>query len=374
MTRIPRRWLAAGALLWLAAACSDSSGPGRLSDPAALTAELASLDSTFATQAFESFSAVASLINPTAAGLSGAALTLEATRPTVPAAGQSGYVRTALRAQKLRQLLPSAATLATSGFLPDTIKGTTFEWDTASNSYVATARAGADTAGVRFILYAVDLSGTILEPVVEVGHLDLIDRSTTSSLRMQILVQGVGGTPTFVDYLATITPGVSSLRASVAGSISNGQSGGANKTLGFSVTVVATPGAVTETASFSLNNPSVSVSLSVTITDTNTGFEIVADFRFTRPGETIQLAGLLTFTETTPGQYSFTAVDAAVRVNGATYATIQGDPNAAQWVKADGTPLTLAELDALDDLGEAVEHFLDFAEDLFEPIENLFGN
>jgi hypothetical protein len=374
MIRLPYGRLAASTLVLFAAACSDSSGPGQLTDPLAVSAELQSLDSAFASPVFQSYSAVSARIGPTAAGLSTAGLLVQSTLPAAPRSHASAYLRTARRAQLLRQLVPHGAQLVATGIFPDTLKGKTFDYDTASNNYVLTARAGADTAGIRFILYVVNpVTELPVEPLVEVGFVDLIDKSTPASARLQILVEGVGGTPTYVDYLAAVTPGLTSLRASVTGSISNGLSAGANKTLGFSVTIVATLGAVTETASFSLNNPSLSVSITVVATDTNTSFEIAVDFRFTRTGETIQLAGTLTFTEVAPDSFDLTHVDAAVRVNGATFATISGDPNTTRWVKADGTPLTLEELDALDHLGETVEHFIDLAEDLFDPIENVFG-
>lgn len=376
MLRVPR-WLTAGATaagLVLAAACSDSNGPGKLTNPAAVTADLASLDSAFSTAAFESFSAISPMIGSTAAGLSTAALVIEVTRPAAPAPKQSAYLRTVERGRRLQQLVPTGAALVANGIFPDSLKGKTFEYDTASNSYVVTARTGADPNGVRFILCAIE-QGTELpaEPLVEVGRLDLIDESTVSSVRLHIVVQGVGGTPTYIDYLATVTPGPSSLRASVAGSISNGLVAG-NKTLGFTVVIVATTTSLSETASFSLNNPSVNVSFSIALIDTAPGFEIQVDFRVTRPGQTVQIAGTLTFTEFAPDSTELTDIDAAVRVNGATFATYQGPPGSGTWTKADGTQLTADEGDALDSLGEALGQFLDFAGDLFDPLNNLFGS
>lgn len=373
MSGVSFRRLTVAALVGLAAACSDSSGPATLTDPLAVTSDLASLDSAFASPAFASFTAVSAMIGPTAAGLSSAGLLVQSTSPSIPRRTVSGYERTAQRARMLRQVVPQGTTLLAAGIFPDSLKGKTFEYDTATNSYVVTARAGADANGVRFILYAID-QGTDLpvEPLVEVGYVDLIDESTAASLKLHIAVRGVGGTPTYVEYLATVTPGVSSLRAGVAGSISNGQPGGANKTLGFNVNVVATTGSVSESATFTLNNPSVSVAFTITVIDTNTGFEIQVDFRVTRSGETIQVAGVLTFTEFTPDSTELTDIDAAVRVNGATFATYQGPPGSGQWTKADGTALSADELNALESLGEVLGHFIDFADSLFEPLDHLF--
>lgn len=381
MTASAFRRLTVAALVGLAAACSDSSGPGKLTDPLAVTSDLSSLDSTFASPAFQSFTAIGSMIGPTAAGLSTAGILVQSTSPSIPRRKTSGYERTAQRARMLRQLVPQGSALLAAGIFPDSLKGKTFEYDTATNSYVVTARSGANANGVRFILYEVDdglcvVEGTCLpvEPLVEVGYVDLIDESTAASIKLHIAVKGVGGTPTFVEYLATVTPGVSSLRAGVAGSISNGQPGGANKTLSFNVNVVATTGSVSETATFTLNNPSLSVSFSITVIDTNTGFEIQVDFRVTRSGETLQVAGALTFTEFTPDSTALTDIDAAVRVNGATFATYQGPPGLGQWTKADGTVLTADELTALESLGEALGNFINFGNALFDPLDNLFAS
>lgn len=56
--------------------------------------------------------------------------------------------------------------------LPDSVMGSTFEFDDVAGEYVSSARTGAPADGARFILYQVDASGDFASPLVEVGHLD----------------------------------------------------------------------------------------------------------------------------------------------------------------------------------------------------------
>ena len=59
--------------------------------------------------------------------------------------------------------------------------------------------------------------------------------------------------------------------------ITNGLSGGANKTLTFSVTITGSSSSVTLTSSYTLNNPAVTVQETVTITDDGTTTTMVTD-------------------------------------------------------------------------------------------------
>ena len=62
---------------------------------------------------------------------------------------------------------------------------------------------------MRFILYAVDpVSYAPIEPLVETGHVDLIDLSGGTTQAARVLV--VSGNTTYVDYTVTATAGASS--------------------------------------------------------------------------------------------------------------------------------------------------------------------
>jgi hypothetical protein len=360
--------LAAGALVALAAACKDSQGPGSFSDPSAVTAELHAMDSAFASAAFQSYAEVSDLIAPTATGsLRAAALLIEGTTPQL--ADEPAYARGARRAEALRRAVPYLASRS-GPIIPDILYGTTFEWDTATNAYVATARAGASAQGVRFILYTVNsITQQPVEPLVEVGHVDLIDESAGNTLRLHIRVQGVGGTPTYLDYTATITVGSSSFTATVNGSLSNGEAAAANKTLTYTAAFQANSSSVTENASFDLNAPSVSVDVFMRLTASASALTVTVDTRFARPGELVRMTGSVTLTPS--GNTLTLTANVAVTVNGGIVARLQGDPTTAQWVKHDSTPLTADELEALEEFFDAVERFFDFLEDLLEPIDEI---
>src|SRR5262245_24397512 len=190
---------AISALVVLSAACEDQ-GPGSLSDPAAVTAELEAMDSAFAAAAVQSYGEVAGMIGGTAAGALGrAAIIVEGSTPTLP--NEPAYLRGVKRADAWRKLVPHVAEMSALPIIPDGVLGDTYEWDTTSDVYVATARTGGPANGVRFILYAINpITQTPVEPLVEVGLVDLMDESTTGTLRLHIRVQGVGGTPTYLDY------------------------------------------------------------------------------------------------------------------------------------------------------------------------------
>lgn len=77
--------------------------------------------------------------------------------------------------------------------LPPQAVGRTFVYDTLFQRYVASARAGAPPAGVRFVLYSVDPElGTVIRPLVETGWADF-SRSMTDgneSVRVEAYANG----------------------------------------------------------------------------------------------------------------------------------------------------------------------------------------
>ena len=96
----------------LLAACKDQ-GPGSLSDPAAVSAELAQVQGAFSAPAFQSYSALAQMITPTAGGLlSRAALVVEGSTPEM--VREPAYLRGANRANAWRKLVPEVASLSPS--------------------------------------------------------------------------------------------------------------------------------------------------------------------------------------------------------------------------------------------------------------------
>ena len=365
-----RSLLRAGLLVgFFVTACKDAQAPGDFSDPVAVTTDMQSVDSAFDSDVYRSFGATTQNLGPAATGvapLKPAATMLSATLPKLQYSAGRAAVLVAARAQRLQQLRPAMNEAAAQGIIPDSVYGRVFQWDTASDSYTWQDSTVAGLNGVRFILYQVDEFGFVVEPTVEVGTLDLIDESTLSSLQLHILVKGVGGTITYLDYTATIS-GTTTLNVSATGSISNGLTVG-NKTLTFDEAFAVTDTRITANATFTLNNPARTFTVSEVAAVSGQTLVITADFRFVRPGETVQFYARITFDSTI-------AFSAAVRVNGRTVATLNGefgDPGTI-WVDAGGEPLTAEDVAALEALDDEATAFQNAMNSLFLPVETFFG-
>jgi len=367
-----RSFLRAGLLLgFVVTACKDAQAPGDFSDPVAITTDMQSVDSAFDSDVYRSFGVATQSLGPAAtdvAPLKPAATMLSATLPKLQHSAGRAAVLGAARAQRLQQLRPAMNEAAAQGrIIPDSVYGRVFQWDTASDSYTWQDSTVAGLNGVRFILYQVDEFGFVVEPTVDVGTLDLIDESTLSSLQLHILVKGVGGTITYLDYTATISATINTLNASATGSISNGLTVG-NKTLTFDEVFAVTDTRITANATFTLNNPARTFTVSEVAAVSGQSLVITADFRFVRPGETVQFYARITFDSTI-------AFSAAVRVNGRTVATLNGefgDPGTI-WVDAGGEPLTAEDVAALEALDDEATAFQNAMNSLFLPIETFFG-
>lgn len=370
MARWHRAVLVAGAMLGVAA-CSDDN-TGSLADPAAVAAELAAVNDVFETSAFLSFERAGPLLRsgpfPQAAALAAAAAPgprLLDDRPTV---------RAALAAKELTALAPLYSVAAPQdSFLPDSVLGT-YEWDVATDQYFKSADpAPANT--VRIILYAIDpITHMPIEPVDEVGYLDLTDNQTVGvGGSLGIVVKDSAGTTTYVDYDVTVTGNPSGFGANATGFVSNGQ----GRRLDFSVQFLATgtnsQGTLSVDATVSVNQPSIVVEVHDAVSLTATTAAIARDFRVERGGESIRVSGNLLVVETAPDTYSIT-LNITVTVNGGVWLTVQGTDGGITVTKADGTALTQEEQAALGRLLDGADEFLDDLGDLFEPVEVLTGS
>jgi hypothetical protein len=367
-----RLFLRAGfAVALLAAACKDSPGPIDFTDPAAITANLGALDSAFDSDVYRSFSVAAGALDPAApsAALQPAARLFGGTLPGLNRQSKSPYVMTLGRTQQLQDLAPQMSVAATAGrIIPDSMYGRVFQWDAALDVYTWQDSVIPGLTGVRFLLYQV-VDGVVTEPVVEVGTLDLIDASTPSTLRLHVLVKGVGGNPVYVDYTTTVTATSTSVRATANGFLSNGLTAAANKTLDFDETFYVTQTGASVDASFTLNNPPVTFTLHESVTFGTESLVVSVTFRIVQPGETVSFSGRVAINYET----NSVTVHAAVRLNGRTVATFDGDPDTAQWVDAGGEPLTADDLTALEGLNAAAAQFVLVVTELFSPIGIFFA-
>lgn len=365
--------LRAGFVLGLAAtACGkDSPAPTDFNNPAAVSANLQSVDSAFDTDVFRSFTNATLMLDAAASpALRPVATLLQATRPKLERAGGQAFLPGILQASRMRAVLPNLSVSAAQGrIIHDSMYGRVFEWDATLHEYTYQGGTVASMTGVRFVLYATGLDGTVVEPVSAIGTLDIIDQSTLSKLQLQVLVKGPGGTTTYVDYTVSLVSSQTSATATASGEITNGLSAGANKTLSFDETFTVNANGASVHSTFALNSPATTLMLNESVTFDEPNIVVNADFRIIQNAETIRTFAHLVFD--TLGQS--VNVDVTVYVDGHPVASVHGDPSlpGVLWVDAGGEPLTLEDLDALDRLFDGLEAFQEAVGAFFLPVSTL---
>jgi len=353
--RLPLPFAIAG-IVALASACGDNgTGPGPMkpADPLATAANIEALNTSFSSQAFEAF-ALASFYSPAATSSFGVLRTLLPTAGPALAGRPPSLTESRLAAAALRAaLVPSSGAIPAS-VLPPEVLGKTFEWDTVGSSgYIATDRTGADSKGVRFILYALDPVYPIL-PLQEIGYADLIDESTNSVQTLHILVVGNIGPTTYMDYRVSAT----TTKVTVVGFITDGV-----HRLDFNCTL---SGNVLDIR-FDMNADDAHVRLAITasVPDANTTI-LAIDFRLQFGTEVVTVKGTLTETTTTSGNLT-------VRVNGGVYPTVTITDDVASFAPGAGLELTADDFTALNAIYDAVFGVLFRFFDLLAPALGLLG-
>jgi hypothetical protein len=356
-----------------AAACNkDSATPVDFESPATVSSNLSSVDSAFNSDVFRSFSVATFMLDAAAPApaMRPAATVLSTLRPKLERTGGQAFLPGLLHAQKLQALGPQLSVSAAQGaIIPDSLYGRVYEWNDTTDQYVYRGTKVSNLNGVRFLLYAIGLDGLIFEPVTQIGTLDIIDQSTQSVLKLHVLVRNTAGTTTYIDYTAQVTGTQTSAQVSASGTITNGLAQPNTKTLEFDETLTVTQTGARVLATFALNNPAITMMLNESLTFTDPNLIINADFRLIANSQTIRTVGKITV-NTTSGDVE---IDITVYVDGHPVASIKGDPGlpGTQWVDAGGEPLTLSDMDALDDLFDALERFDEAVSGLFSPIGTL---
>jgi len=371
------RWiLRAGlALGLLAAACKESAAPGDFTDPVAVTTDMQSADSAFDSDVYRSFGVASLELGAAATGVASlqpASTLFAGTLPKLDQSTGRALLLGAVQARRLQQLRPAMSVAAAQGrIIPDSVYGRVFQWDGALGEYTWQDSVVPGLNGVRFVLYQVDEFNDVIVPTVDVGTLDLIDESTVNQLQLHILVKGLGGTPTYLDYTASISASISatdtSVTADATGFISNGLVAG-NKMLTFDETVhVTNEPRFTANATFTLSNPARTFTFSESVSVSGQTLIITGDFRFVRPGETVQFYARIAFDSTT-------RIDATVRANGRTVATLHAEgTDPGEWVDAGGDPLNADDIAALEALDSSAGAFEAALISLFQPVDTFFG-
>lgn len=302
-----RHKIAGAALLLLAAAaCSkDATAPKPL-DPTAALSSLNGVDSTFQTPAVQSFLTVTEVFNAggaPAAPFGRVGALLRATAPRLPGSNTGPEMGAAINTLK-------SALTGTEAILPDSLLGKTFIWDTAQSKYVLSDSTGAPANGIRFELYAVDIEGHIAVPLVQVGHLDLIDKSTASAQSLEVVV--AGATFTYIDYTVTGSGTLSSFTLTASGFIRN-----STRELDFSISYAVTgvSCAITEQFDDAADNAHLAFSFGITETS-DTSHAVSLNFNYQVGAHSITLNGGGAVDSVTEN------LQATVKVDGSVFALI----------------------------------------------------
>lgn len=371
--------LGALALAVLSAACGENAiAPKSPANPQATAAELASLGPIFSAAPLQSLSSVSGSISTTSAPVPALALAA-ATNPLHHSTRLEPYARRIDAAQVFSRLLrPQASVTASAALFPPQFVGKTFEWDFTTLQYDTTARAGAPSNGVRFILYAIDeLTGQPAGPApgTEVGYIDLKDEGSASQPKVHVTVAGLGGSPLYVDYTVTLS---NQTKISTAGYITNGANSPDSLRFSGAITVAGTTSSasVTEDVSFDVNSHEIHVRNWQRVTLTQSGQNLQVSlrisFRFEHGGEIVTLDGSLDADNAGSLSGTFTA-----KVDGGLYATcsVTGTQNSytLSCHGADADGLNADDNAALDALGNAAANVTAMFEGILTPAIGVLG-
>jgi len=384
MSAYRRTWWAIGAAALVVSACKDSTAP-QLSNPQQLGSNLQTVSSVFGSPAFQSFGALDSAPgSPVAASTPAGALTA-ATSVAAPQTPRQPYADAPARLQAFRTTATALGGRLSAQVIPSTVWGKTYVWDVTAHAYAedpSPAVAGPST-GVRLILYAIDpITRHVVEsPLTAVGYVDLVDQSSGNTNQLEVIVKD-GAPPngtTYVDYTvsATVTGSpASSFDATAVGFVTDG-----TRRIDFNATFSATNLAtdnpdVHAVVHWALDNPALTIDLDEKLDTPNANeATITVDFTYTYAGETVRLTGTVSVVQS---PISVTA-DVAVYENGGgvPVAIIRGTADATHngitITHQDGSQLSSAELEALDQLFELPDRLEEALEHLFHPAERFMG-
>lgn len=340
--------LAALALTAMAACGGDSNGPDNPFDPDGTSADIEAMGSAFDSPATAGFSVASDAIAGVLQFSPPAAAAVRAMPTKALLGGKPGTRRYAEKVAKAYRRSSTAA-FSTAASVPAEYLGVTFVYNPDTDQYEASELTGAPEDGVRFVVYAINpISGAIIEPVVEVGHADIVvtESATASTVRIELVSEGV----TYLDYSVGVTGG-STVAVTVTGFVSNGD----------------------DRVNFDLdthvNLTTLSVDYSL-IVPTRSGFRIDFEGEMTSTSSTSSLEargphGTVAISGTHQGESGTFDVS----VNGEPFATVNyttGLP--PDIVGADGQALTEQELHALGLVFAVFAQGFDFVEDLLDPL------
>jgi hypothetical protein len=257
-----------------------------------------------------------------------------------------------------RAPIMARAAVAAADVLPIDVRGKIFTYNESTGQYEGAASADAPANGVRIVLYAWDpLAGRPASPLVVVGHVDLIDESTSNENRLHVVVVRNADAAVLMDYAITHTVTTSTESFSIVGSASNGTT-----TANFNLS--GTMGTSAATVTFVLEAPAreFSVRVEASVNSATESASVGIWIMFYGNSLAFEL-------EAAPN-----TVSGEIRFRGHLYATysMTYDPATgtatSQFTKANGEPMTAQELGDIQNAFERALNFDRFWEGLLWPI------
>jgi hypothetical protein len=356
--RVPHyamRSLAVVALIGLMTGCggNDSTAPDAPFDPAGTSSDIGAIEASYESDAMYGFQSAMPAISITL-GQSAAAVALRAAPSKIMASGKSG-------AREYASTLARLYTAPTVGMRPvgsraailEEHLGKTFVRNAETLEYEVSARTGAPSNGVRFIVYTVNpISGQPVTPLQEVGYADVeVTQSTNSA---SIRIELVSGNVTYLDYTVGATASQTAATINVSGFVSNGED-----RVNFDLDMHLDSENII-TFDYTLSVPTRGSFRMDLEEEWNLNTSAVAS--------SLELRGPHG-TVTIVGNWADNAGSYDVEVNGDPFATITVAQGAEPVITgADGEPLSEEELHALQEIYLVFLGGFDFFEDLLDPI------
>lgn len=330
------------------AACSEETKFLTDLSPAEATEDIEVTAAAFETPQTTAVVGLGSEINGALASLGGVVV-----MNSVIAAGPSPDARTAARVVETFEALPAEPMAS----IPAGALGKVFEWNATTDNYEATAAAGAPANGVRFYLYTIDeMSGMPVEPVTQVGTLDITTGGTASAPTGTVVVKNMAGA-TVLQYAVVVGGTETAPSVSVTGSAGLGPNA-ATFSLSIGVNIIRS----TVTATWRTEVPARGVTTRTTLAFSETGFALNGVMQ--RGLRRVSIGGNLSFES---------GGTLTVKVGDRTFARIVTDSNFNTTItNADGEPLTPEEEATLELIFAWFESTFNWL-NLLDPLTTVLG-
>ena len=325
-------------------------------DPEASAEDLSVVQGAFSASAFESLSFV--LVPDTGAA---PAPLLQA---SLAAATAGSRWEAVAAAEAFAAVGPASGPL-----FPDEFLGRTYDRNGGDYEHNDT-RPGAPLNGVRFILYGVDpFTHDLLDD--EIGHVDLLDESTTLAYvaRIVAVTDGVER----INYTVRAVVGLESVGLTITGFITDG---GDVIDVDLSVTFVEDGSVSIATADYHISIPARGFELDAIVVfeidEVTRDGSIDVEASFMEGDHAVSVAGVITFNDGDPPSSGGTF---EVHVDGELFATITVDGDTVTAQNAEGGQLTGAEAEAVRDIFDGLDDlFEERFEDFIRPVAWMFGH